>query len=166
MQRLVDAQRGLYAYILQLLPNRTDADDVLQAANVVIWSKREQFVEGSEFAAWAARIAYFEVLTYRKHKSRERLYFDDSLVNLLSREADIDAGQIDAILAMLRLCMDKLSEATASWSTCSMPTTCGRANRPACRPLAGGRRSGDAPYPHVAAEVHRRESRSAEEEVR
>ncbi len=110
VQRLVDAQRGLYAYILQLLPNRTDADDVLQATNLVIWSKREQFVEGSEFAAWAARIAYFEVLTHRKRKSRERLCFDDSLVHLLSREADADAGQIDVVLALLRRCMEKLSE--------------------------------------------------------
>jgi RNA polymerase sigma-70 factor, ECF subfamily len=110
VQRLVDAQRGLYAYILQLLPNRTDADDVLQATNLVIWSKREQFVEGSDFAAWAARIAYFEVLTRRKRKSRERLCFDDSLVHRLSREAEADAGQIDVTLQMLRRCMEKLSQ--------------------------------------------------------
>ena len=68
------------------------------------------FVEGSEFAAWAARIAYFEVLTHRKRKLRERLCFDDSLVHLLSREADADAGQIDVVLALLRRCMEKLSE--------------------------------------------------------
>lgn len=111
VKRLVEAQRGLYAYILQLLPNRSDADDVLQAANLVIWSKREQFVQGSDFAAWAARIAYFEVLTHRKRMARERLCFDDSLVQMLSREAAADAGQIDIALSTLRLCMEKLSQA-------------------------------------------------------
>jgi RNA polymerase sigma-70 factor (ECF subfamily) len=110
VQRLVDSQRGLYAYILQLLPNRTDADDVLQATNLVIWSVREQFVEGSNFAAWAARIAYFQVLTHRKRKSRERLCFDDSLVYQLSREAEAEADQMDLTLQMLRRCMDKLRQ--------------------------------------------------------
>jgi RNA polymerase sigma-70 factor, ECF subfamily len=110
VKRLVDAQRGLYAYILQLLPNRTDADDVLQATNLVIWSKREQFIEGSDFAAWAARIAHFEVLTHRKRKARGRLCFDDSLIYQLSREAEAGAGQIDATLQMLRKCMEKLSQ--------------------------------------------------------
>ena len=155
VQRLVDAQRGLYAYILQLLPNRTDADDVLQATNLVIWSKREQFVEGSEFAAWAARIAYFEVLTHRKRKSRERLCFDDSLVHLLSREADADAGQIDVVLALLRRCMEKLSETDrqlVEHAVCRRPAAA--RDCPAGGPVTGGHRPGDAPHPHVAADVH------------
>ena len=63
--RTTDGRRParLYAYILQMLPNRADADDVLQRANLVMWTKREELVEGSNFVAWAARIAYFEVLT-------------------------------------------------------------------------------------------------------
>jgi len=110
VQRLADAQRGLYAYILQLLPNRADADDVLQATNLVMWSKRSQFVAGSDFAAWAARIAYYEVLTHRKRKGRDRLRFDDSLVEQLSQEAAAESGQIDAVLQTLRLCMEKLNQ--------------------------------------------------------
>lgn len=110
VQRLADAQRGLYAYILQLLPNRADADDVLQATNLVMWSKRLQFVEGSNFAAWAARIAYYEVLTFRKQKGRDRLRFDDSLVKQLSQEAAAESGQIDAVLQTLRRCMEKLNQ--------------------------------------------------------
>lgn len=111
VRQLADAQRGLYAYILQLLPNRTDADDVLQATNLVMWTKRGQFVEGTDFAAWAARIAHFEVLTQRKRKSRERLRFDDALVEQLSREAADDPGSVDLVLQMLRRCMDKLGDA-------------------------------------------------------
>ena len=32
-------ERRLYAYILTLLPNRADADDVLQEASLVMWDK-------------------------------------------------------------------------------------------------------------------------------
>ncbi len=110
IKRLADAQRGLYAYILQLLPNRTDADDVLQATNLVMWSKREEFLEGSDFAAWAGRIAYYEVLTCCKRKARDRLRFDDSLLEQLSQEAGAAAGRMDALLQMLRACMERLSQ--------------------------------------------------------
>ncbi len=109
VQKLADAQRGLYAYILQLLPNRSDADDVLQATNLVLWVKRSQFAAGTDFAAWAARIAYFEVLTFRKRMGRERIRFDDALVEQLAAEAAAEAEQTDDLLQMLRRCMDKLS---------------------------------------------------------
>jgi RNA polymerase sigma-70 factor (ECF subfamily) len=109
VQQLADAQRGLYAFILQLLSNRSDADDALQATNLVMWSKRSQFTRGGDFAAWAARIAYFEVLTLRKRKGRERLRFDDALVEQLAHEAAADAGQVNAVLGTLRQCMEKLA---------------------------------------------------------
>ena len=32
-------ERRLYAYVLALLPNRADADDVLQEASLVMWDK-------------------------------------------------------------------------------------------------------------------------------
>ncbi len=110
VRQMADVQRGLYAYILQMLPNRADADDVLQRANLVMWTKREELVEGSNFVAWAARIAYFEVLTWRKQAARNRLCFDDLLVERLSREAADDAGWMGTFVPMLRRCMDQLSQ--------------------------------------------------------
>jgi RNA polymerase sigma-70 factor, ECF subfamily len=110
VQQLADAQRGLYAYILQLLPNRMDADDVLQATNLVMWSKRADFCESTNFPAWAARIAYYEVLTYRKKLHRDKLRFDDQLIEQLAQEASTDTGRMDSILHTLRQCMEKLSE--------------------------------------------------------
>lgn len=114
VQRLVEGQRGLYAYILQLLPNRTEADDVLQATNLALWNGRAQFASGSNFAAWAAKVAYFEVLTHRKRKSRDRLVFDDSLVHQISGEAADAVDQMDSVLRMLRRCMGKLSQSDLS----------------------------------------------------
>ena len=110
VQQLAEVQRGLYAYILQLLPNRMDADDVLQATNLVMWSKRAEFHQGSDFPAWAGRIAYYEVLTHRKKLHRDKLRFNDQLIEQLAREASTDAGDMESILRTLRRCMEKLSE--------------------------------------------------------
>jgi len=109
VQHLADAQRGLYAYILQLLPNRNDADDVLQSTNLVMWSKHEEFQEGTDFGAWAARIAYYEVLTYRKKSHRDKLRFDEQLIQTIAEEAVADTGRMDTILSTLRNCMKRLS---------------------------------------------------------
>jgi RNA polymerase sigma-70 factor, ECF subfamily len=111
VRQLADVQRGLYTYILQLLPNYHDADDVLQTTNLVMWSKREQYEPGSNFAAWAAKIAYFEVLNHRKRQMHSRLRFNEMLVEQISREATDDFPQPDAVLQMLRQCMEKLSPA-------------------------------------------------------
>jgi RNA polymerase sigma-70 factor (ECF subfamily) len=77
---LMAVQRRLYAYILTILPNLSDADDVLQDTNAVLLRKRTQFVAGTEFGAWACRVAYFEVLALRRKRQRERSHvlFADS----------------------------------------------------------------------------------------
>ncbi len=70
--QLVAVQRRLYAYILTILPNLADADDVLQDTNSVLLRKRKEYAAGTEFGAWACRVAYFEVLALRKKRQRER----------------------------------------------------------------------------------------------
>lgn len=106
---LTDHQSRLYAYILTILGDPGAVHDVLQDANVAIWRKAEEYVEGTNFWAWVSRIAYFEVLAYRKRRQRDRLVFDDSLLDEIAAEAAVGAGPLAADLAALHRCMDKLS---------------------------------------------------------
>jgi len=64
VQLLTAHQRSLYLYIITLLPNPADVDDVLQSTNMVLWSKADEFVPGTDFGAWARRVAHFEVLAF------------------------------------------------------------------------------------------------------
>jgi RNA polymerase sigma-70 factor, ECF subfamily len=111
--QLVAVQRRLYAYILTLLPNLADADDVLQETNTVLLRKSEEYQEGTEFGAWACRVAYFEVLALQKKHSRERtrlVFTDERLLNDLAGEADERFDVIDSpVLTRLEECMDKLN---------------------------------------------------------
>ena len=66
--------------------------------NVVIWQKAANYVEGTDFWRWASQIAYFEVLTYRKRRGRDRLVFDDDLLASVAVEADRQMAWIDADL--------------------------------------------------------------------
>lgn len=68
VRNLTDHQSRLYAYILAILGDQNAVGDVLQDANVAIWRKADDFVEGTHFWAWVSRIAYFEVLAFRKRR--------------------------------------------------------------------------------------------------
>src|SRR3954447_21447609 len=80
-------ERRVYAYILTLLPNRTDADDVLQEASLVMWDKFDERAPPEDFAAWGCRIAYFKVLDCYKKSQRQRLLFSPKMLERIAETA-------------------------------------------------------------------------------
>ncbi len=107
-------QRRLFLYIAAMLPRATDADEVLQETNIVIWKKLDEFAPGTDFLAWAFRIAYFQVLYYRRRKATERVTFASDVLEELSAVAiDEPAGQAeeDERGAALVGCTKKLPDA-------------------------------------------------------
>lgn len=54
-------QRKIFAYIYTLVPNRADAEDILQETSVTIYKKFAEFELGTDFVAWANRIAWWKV---------------------------------------------------------------------------------------------------------
>jgi len=103
-------QSPLYAYILTIHPDRNAAEDILQEANMVLWRRMDDFEHGTNFQAWAFRIAYFQTMRYLKTRKRKSwLCFDDDLLDILSEDAE---EQLDGFLDKrdaLRKCITKLS---------------------------------------------------------
>jgi RNA polymerase sigma-70 factor (ECF subfamily) len=83
---LAKHERMIYGYVLSLVPNVADADEIVQETCLRLWDEFEKYVPGSSFAAWSLTVAHYEVLTWRKRISRSKLVFDDSLVELIGRE--------------------------------------------------------------------------------
>jgi RNA polymerase sigma-70 factor (ECF subfamily) len=104
-------ERRLYAYILTLLPNRADADDVFQEASMVMWDKFNDAQPPGDFAAWGCRIAYFKVLDFCKKRQRSHLRFSQALMEQLAETAveQAEALQLDERREALADCIAKLS---------------------------------------------------------
>ncbi len=111
LTQLIEAQRRLYAYILTLVPQLTDADDVLQETNAVLLRKRDEFTPGTSFPAWACRVAYFEVCAYYKRQHRDRHSFasDEALLESLAAVAQERYDRQDLLLQALSRCLQGLS---------------------------------------------------------
>ena len=109
---LTEAQGPVYGYIVTLIPDRNRARDLLQETNITLWRKADNFEDGTNFNAWACRVAYFHVLTFRRKMAREKLVFDDDILDYLSeRNAHriAEGGALNRSRA-LRHCLQKLPD--------------------------------------------------------
>ena len=106
---VLDCQRRLYTYIVKLVVNTADAQDVLQETNLVLIRKQAEFPEIENFAGWATQIAYNQVLAHWTKKRRNRVRFDDELLKQLADEGSRRFGDEDSDLRLLGDCLDKLS---------------------------------------------------------
>ncbi len=83
--QLTEHQPALLAFIITLIPGDPSAPDILQRVNLVIWKKRRDFKEGSNFKSWGFSIAHWEVRAYLKEcKRKSWLVVDEELTNKLS----------------------------------------------------------------------------------
>jgi RNA polymerase sigma-70 factor (ECF subfamily) len=103
-------QSRVYAYILSLVFDPDQADDVLQQTNTILWEKATEFEMGTNYIAWSFRIAYFQVLAHRKKMQRDRLIFDDDLLLDIARVADQGDETFETRQRLMRVCLERLNE--------------------------------------------------------
>jgi RNA polymerase sigma-70 factor (ECF subfamily) len=108
LQLITQYQRRLFVYIRTLVLQRNDAEEILQEVNLFIWRHMDQFRPGTDFGAWAYKVAYYHVLTYRKKQSREKLRFSETLVQQLAENATDHAERTDRRQEALEGCLEKL----------------------------------------------------------
>jgi RNA polymerase sigma-70 factor (ECF subfamily) len=89
--RLVsDCQVRLRAYTSSLLYGASDVDDILQEVVALLWCKIAEYQPGTNFGAWACRVAYLKVHEFRRSRPREFGWSDEFLETLA-----IDAENCD-----------------------------------------------------------------------
>jgi len=107
-------ERRVYAYILSLVPNWADADELLQETNVRLWKQFDKYQPGTDFGAWACTIAYYQVLTYRKRQGREKVRFSQAFVDAVAEEIEAAAPQANERHRALAVCIEKLNDSQRS----------------------------------------------------
>jgi RNA polymerase sigma-70 factor, ECF subfamily len=101
-------QRRLYTYILSMLPNPADAEDVLQNTNIVVWQKFDQFQPDTDFRGWVFRICYYEICKFRERNRRLVMSFSSELLDELSVEYKRHEDLIEIRQAAIPGCVEQL----------------------------------------------------------
>jgi RNA polymerase sigma-70 factor (ECF subfamily) len=107
---MVEHQRRLFAYIYALVPNRQDASDILQETSVVICEKFREYQSGTDFVAWATRIAFWEVRRARQKYARSKVVFDQDVVDALAETVCSMQLELDVRHEALAHCLKRLPD--------------------------------------------------------
>jgi RNA polymerase sigma-70 factor (ECF subfamily) len=106
---LTQHQRRVYGYILKLIVNWNDADEILQETNLRLWEEFDRFEPGTDFAAWAIRVAHYQILTWRKKRNRSRLVFDEAAIQTIHVEEQSIMAAGDSREQALMVCLEQLT---------------------------------------------------------
>lgn len=103
-------QQMLYDFIFATFPDHSAVDDVRQETNRVLWEKRDQFELGTNFPAWARKIAHFQTLSHLKRVKRKSwLRFDSELVHTLAEDFEEREDQRENRAMAMKECRQLLS---------------------------------------------------------
>lgn len=105
---IIDVQRRLSAYVYSLVLDEETTREVVQRTNVVLLEKRQQYEPGTQFSAWAMKVAYYEILAVRRDRGRERLLFDDEVLARLAEAGEQAVFASDDRLEALMACLASL----------------------------------------------------------
>lgn len=101
-------QARIYSFIVSLVANRSDAEDLLQETGLVLHQRFAEFQQGTSFLNWACQIAYHKVLDLRKNRSRHPLHFDSNFVEVMAEHQLCNNEVFLERQAALLNCLEKL----------------------------------------------------------
>ncbi|MCE9552840.1 MAG: sigma-70 family RNA polymerase sigma factor [Planctomycetes bacterium] len=108
--RMTEVQLPLFSYVVTLVANLSDANDVLQETNLALLAKREQYDPARPFWPWACQFARLQALAYSKSRQRERHLFSGELIDLLADEAVEDGAELQRERRALEACLKTVGQ--------------------------------------------------------
>ncbi len=104
-------QPAIHAFVRAMVPSSADAEDIVQETNIALWGSVERFEPGSNFYAYATRIAYNKVVDHSRRRKRHfPLIVDTELAEKLASSIRTVAGERpDRRLTALENCLGKLA---------------------------------------------------------
>jgi RNA polymerase sigma-70 factor, ECF subfamily len=108
LSQILQSQQDLRSYLYHLHPHAQDLDDLMQETSLKLWQEFADYDPSRPFLPWAMRIGYFQVLRFRKTRSRDRLVFSDELLEILVAE-EAGIGRTQDLRSTLEDCLGKLT---------------------------------------------------------
>jgi len=109
--RLMTASHDrIYAFILSIVPNWTDADDLMQETIMVMWRKFDKYKPGTSFVSWGMQIAKYEIINFCKKRGKRREWSRDDVNQCIMDQAESVNVEINERLNALKLCISKLDQ--------------------------------------------------------
>ena len=104
------SEREIFRYVAVLVPNVTEAEDIVQQTALSLWEKFEAYDPNQPFTPWACRFALNKARQWIERRQRWQALLDHGLAEELAQRRQELQPEFDQRLKHLESCLGKLPE--------------------------------------------------------
>lgn len=102
------SEREVFRYVAALVPNVSDAEDIVQQTAISLWEKFDEYDPNQPFTPWACRFALNKARQWIERRQRWQKLLDHGLAEELALRREELRPELDARLKHLEGCLQKL----------------------------------------------------------
>ena len=102
------SEQEIFRYVSVLVPNVTDAEDIVQQAAVALWEKFDTYDPTQPFTPWACRFALNKARQWIEKRQRWQALLDHGLAEELAQRRQELQPELERRLRHLEACLSKL----------------------------------------------------------
>lgn len=103
-------QRRIFTFILMMVPNRSDAEDLMQETTSWMWSHFDEYTPGTNFGAWGIQIARYKILKLNNQRQNHRLKFSVDVLRLIDDQSEEVYEKTSPRMDALQRCLLNLND--------------------------------------------------------
>jgi len=104
------SEREIFRYVAVLVPNVTDAEDIVQQTAMSLWEKFDSYDPSLPFTPWACRFALNKTRQWIERRQRWQALLEGGLAEELAQRREELRPELDSRLKYLERCLGKLPE--------------------------------------------------------
>lgn len=104
------SEREIFRYVATLVPNISDAEDIVQQTAIALWEKFEAYDPAQPFTPWACRFALNKTRQWIERRQRWQALLEAGLAEELAQRREELRPEIEFRLKHLEGCLQKLRE--------------------------------------------------------
>lgn len=109
-ERLVRNQQRVFRFIVSLVANRADAEELFQQTCLTLWECWERYHPELEFFPWACGIAHNHVRNFQRRRQNAQVQLNADVLELLAQRSRELQEREDNRLAALQDCLAQLTD--------------------------------------------------------
>lgn len=104
------SEREIYRYVAALVPNPTDAEDIVQQTALALWEKFDSYDANLPFTPWACRFALNKAKQWMERRQRWTSLLAGGLADELALRREQMLPEMERRLRHLESCLAKLPD--------------------------------------------------------
>ncbi len=102
------SEREIFRYVAALIPNVTDAEDIVQQTALALWQKFDAYDPAQPFTPWACRFALNKARQWIDRRQRWQALLDHGLAEELAQRRQELESEFELRLRHLETCLERL----------------------------------------------------------